>query len=229
MCAALCLLPAAPAFAQQAGVFNYFDYDHAWYADARYADILAQARAMPPGFPFISLRLLYMQSSLYDPLGEEPRAALLGAAKIARESADAAENFRALSQARAILRDHAGNLAIVSLGEGLCRADKRLGDAKFYAWLRDGILRDVLASGDGSSPENAYDVVTMEEEAQLLRALKFKPSSVETVHEGSEWYNMYPFSRAAAAGALFVNITYPLSKLEKIAQGRVRPLQIFPE
>lgn len=213
----LILLGAGPSLAQKPTVSNYFDYDRAWRADPLYDSAVQQSQSMPHAFSFYTLRLYYMQGSHYDPVGEEPQKELFSAAERALQAKDPTQLYDALDTARSVLWNHAANLAVVEMGETLSKRDKRLGKPEYYAWLRKGLMTEVMNSGDGSSPETAYDVITLEEERELLDRLNLKITRSETVQEENEWYNMYEITKPdGTPSIIFVNATYPLSKVKKM-------------
>lgn len=73
----------------------------------------------------------------------------------------------------------------------LSRAYSEIGDrqkAEFHKTVYLGLVNSIIASGDGKSPETAYNVVTTEEEYAVMRALGLSVWSQEIVWHGGRWY-----------------------------------------
>jgi hypothetical protein len=68
--------------------------------------------------------------------------------------------------------------------EGIAAESARAGAARYRA-AYEGLVKSVLASGDGSSCATAYRVISINEEYEVLLWLKLTPSDQALVQEGA--------------------------------------------
>ncbi len=236
---ALVLWNAAPATAQKlidgrpstaVERFNYFDFSRTYLADPKYRYMARRAlNERPPKFDFGEFRLRYMQSTWYDPLAEDTEKALLALADQARNAQEAGEREELYGRFRGLAHNHLANLGVMITLADLAKEDKNFGDEETYRWLLDGLMRDILASGDGKSRDTAYDVITFTEETQLLAHLDVEPLSVEYERRGLREHNRHLVrdNKTGLERELYVSVRFPMSKLryeQKIIERNKDPL-----
>ncbi len=167
-------------------------------------------------FNYMNLRGLYYQTRQYDPLGEETVRKIQDLAY----NVQSTENFRAIDEALAqyngLLKAHIANLAVVSQAIALAKQDTRFGDAQFLTRVRRGLFDSVIHSGDGMTLDGAYDVITMDEEVLLLSHLNYEVLTTKLVKTGIIYYNMHYVVERETQNpyAIFVNVTFPMKRLE---------------
>jgi hypothetical protein len=172
----LFLLALAPAFPAAA-----FDAE----SEAHYKTLLAAAEAGGPSVDWEALRFAYADSAEFDLFGlrsDAPRKAMF-------QALNAGEYRRVLAQAKLILdQDYvdidahvASNLAYQQLGDAA--AAKREHDIVL------GILHSIH-TGDGSTPAQAFTVITVGEEYAVMRAFGFTVKSQALAPEGGHSYDL---------------------------------------
>ncbi len=197
--------------------FNYFDFSRAYLADPQYSHLARRAlRDQPARFDFGEFRIRYMQSSWYDPIGEDVQRKMLALAEQAQDKkADDPKREEAFKSFRELVDKHLANLDVVIMAREMAKEDKRFGDEKAYGWLADGIMRDVMASGDGFSRDGAYDVITFAEETRIFVTLGLKILSTEYQRRGIREHNRHIAEdiKTGQKREVYVNVRFPMSKL----------------
>ncbi len=212
---------ALPAAAQ--GDFSSKIYKHpnettAYRANPRYNYMVQQAETeRSPYFDFTNFRRYYMETRQYDPLGEQTTDQLLRLSYEAENAQSEKESARAFAAFRVLAKDHLANLRITLYALSLARSDNRYGDYTLYTWARDGLIRDVVISGNGKNLDEAYDVITPTEERALFHQLGVAPIKTESKVAGYYRYNVHLVQdkRTNARRRLFVNTTFLVKFLEK--------------
>lgn len=195
------------------------DYSNDFSVGPHYRAMVRQAMEKSAQFNFMSFRSQYTMTPSYDPV-DAAATDLLNYAYLIQSSTDSAEEKQLLDEYSQILAAHLGNLDAVTQALALGRQDKRFGDPGVLGWLRGGIIRSVVASGDGQSLAGAYDVMTLGEETALLTSLGYKIVESHAVRESTIYYNVYKVidPRKGQAKNIFVNTTTPMRRLEAQSQ-----------
>ncbi len=71
-------------------------------------------------------------------------------------------------------------------------ANKLLGDAgseQLHRSIAQGLLASILKSGDGKTAATAWKVIAVEEEYEILRAGRLRPSSQAETPANGHWYD----------------------------------------
>ncbi|MGH1399235.1 MAG: hypothetical protein ACRBCT_08490 [Alphaproteobacteria bacterium] len=190
----------------------------AYRANPRYNHMVRQAEAeRSPYFDFTYFRRYYTQTRQFDPLGDRAMESLLRLSYEAENAQNEEESIRAFAAFRVLAKDHLANLRIVLYALSLSRSDKRYGDPALYAWVRDGLIEDVIVSGNGESLQQAYDVITPAEETALFSRLGVTPVKTENKIAGSHRYNVHVVrdEKTGTRRRLFIDTTFPVKFLEK--------------
>jgi hypothetical protein len=191
------------------------------FAGVNYEDAADRAiDKRPPDFSFRFLRSMYMDSPQYEPEAADVNRQLINHAYTVQNSQDWIEIDENLAAFHTLIRDHLANIGAVEQALELSRQDERLGDPALYEWVREGLIRDLLKSGNGRTPHGSYDIITMEEQDYLVAQLGFEVLSRETSHTGIKYYNMLEVGdpETGEEFTIFVDATYPLARLEKEKQ-----------
>ena len=145
----------------------------------------------PARFDFMQLRILYAQTSHYDPLGDETLGAMNDYAYIVLNDPDQEKVKTALFVYQALVSNHLAHVGVVMQALSLARQDKRFGKPEFFEWVRDGLVRTVVISGDGYTLRGAYDVITLPEEGLLFSRLGFERLQTQEAQEGATYYSVH--------------------------------------
>ena len=174
----------------------------------------------PDFFGYGNFRMIYAQTRQYDPLGEGAREKMLALAYKIETAKDKAIVQSALDEYHAHLKNHLAHIGVVMQALSLSRMDRRFGDPAFFTRLYTGLLADVLNSGDGKTLYGAYDVINIDEEVMLLKALNTEIAGTDSRHSGIIYYNMHAvFDRKTGRlYTIFVDTTKPMTFLEQKRQ-----------
>ena len=186
---------------------------------AAYNQRLAAARANPGDVDWTALRAAYAASPAYDPdAGSTPQSAALAAAlsradyKLAAELAD-----QATDQDWMDLRGH-------MLGMMACAHNGEAARAAAHKAAYTGLLRAVLATGDGASPATAYRVLAASEAYVLLTYSHLHLRGEAVLQTDGHTYHVLTTSHVPdlKAVTVFVNVDQPFARQIALAASRVR-------
>lgn len=171
----------------------------------------------PMNFEFGTLRSYYTQVPQYDPMGDAARREILNLAYTIQNDPDPAKRKEAFDKYGELVSAHLANIDVVSQALVLAREDKMFGDPKFFEYMRSGLLKSILRSGDGRNLFRAYDVMTLGEETVLLRALRLKLLKTDARMSGGTYYNMHEVKAPDAEKPywIFVDVSKPMIFLER--------------
>lgn len=195
------------------------------YISGPYYDSMArQALERPANFEFGPLRSYYTQTAHYDPLGDKTRQEMLGLAYKMQNENDAGKREAAAADYQNLVLQHLAHIDMITQALALAREDQIYGDPAFFEWVRAGLIKDLLGSGDGTSLHRAYDVVTLAEEEILIRQLRLRLLKTESAEQGGVYYSMYQVEDGPGREPywIFINTTQPMAFLEdqKRRQGK---------
>ena len=176
----------------------------------------------PANFEFTTLRTYYTYVPQYDPMGDAARREILNLAYAIQNDPDQAKRKEAFDKYGEMVSAHLGNIDVMSQALVLAREDKIFGDPKFFDYMRRGLLRSIMRSGDGRNLVHAYDVMTLGEETALLRALQVKLVKTEPREAGGTYYNMHEVQDPTTlkTRTIFVNVSKPMDFLEYQRQNK---------
>ena len=198
-------------------------------SSARYKHMVAQLLNDPVRFDYSSFRRYYASSDLYAPIGAEIKDKMMALAYVIETGADdAAVVDEAMREYQSYVTAHLAHVGIVSLALSFSREHAAFGDPAFLYKLQQGLLNDVIKSGNGRSLMQAYDIITLDEEVMLINQLKLGPVVRNDRHEGSVYYTMHDYvdDETGAGSTIFVNTTLPMRYLE--AHKEPEKIDIFP-
>ena len=179
-------------------------------------------------FRFGRFRMLYAETSQYDPIGEDIIEQMQKLAFTVQNSKDEDSAREALDDYRALVMEHMANLRIIVQAQAFATIDQRFGSPDFFLWLRRGIMRNVLDSGDGNKLRSAYRIITLAEEEALMTQLGFRIVDTKSAEEGVYHYNMHDAEdlRNGQINTVFVDTSTPLEFLEKNQEERAKTIDI---
>lgn len=182
------------------------------------AMVRAATTHMSDTFRFGKFRSIYVDTRQYDPIGDAVVDKMQTLAYHVQTEKDLEKQSKALEDYRTLVMSHLANLRVVVQALSLSKLDKRFGSPNFFVWLRKGIMRDVLAHGDGLTLRAAYNIITMSEETALIGQLGYRVLDTQSANEGGLHYNMHDVEDiwSGQKNTLFVNTSRPLGFIESL-------------
>ena len=186
----------------------------AWRAEAAddYAAMAARVKGGDVAIDYRALRDAYAASPSYAPYGGDFDDARLEM----RKAFNAQDCKKALTNAEKVLK-----LLYIDIMSHLLsgRCYERAGDqakADFHRKVARGLLDSIMASGDGKTTQTAFVVVRIDEEYDVLSALRFKltTQSLDSA-DGHAFDRMEVTSASGEKSTLYFQIDRPLTWLSK--------------
>ncbi len=231
ICLLLIALPAAaqetlPPVPNSEDIHPAARYD--FTSGPRYEKMIDEALKRPPDFDFANFRILYGMTRAYDPLADDTQRRLLTLSESVKKAATPDDEKKALAEYTGALLTHLANIDVVSMALVLGEQDRRFGDPKFFKWIYHGLLNSIIRTGDGTSLQRAYDVVTVGEEIALLHKLNVSVISTSSEHEGVIYYNMHEVEDivSGARRTIFVDTTKPMVYFEWEKERKARTISL---
>lgn len=152
-------------------------------AEAKYQAMLAAAKADPAATDWQALRFAYADQPSFSPYGEHGDRKALGAAR-------AAGDWQALlAAANSVLDvnyvDGEAHLAAAIALSQLGKAN----EAERERTIAVAIFKSMMPNGDGRSPEQAFVVISVPEEYQLMAARRRRVVRQRLVHVAGHAYD----------------------------------------
>jgi len=178
-----------------------------------YEVLLERIKRGDSSVDFGTLRLALAASPAYRPYnGEADRLRSAMFAAYAAEDYDKAHDLaRRLLEADYL--DIDGHMVKALIEERLGNTEL----ARFHQFMAVNLVRSILASGDGKSPETAYVVIATAEEYAILNLRGLRPAGQALIHA-----NGHSFDRLRTVGGdggepvtLYFNVDLPLAWLER--------------
>ena len=171
----------------------------------------------PKKFDFMQLRIYYARTPHYDPIGQETLDLMNRYAYIMMNEEDEERVKSATLAYQAVVSNHLAHIDVILQALSFARQDRRFGKPAFFEWMRDGLIKTVVISGSGFSLQQAYDIITMQEETILLQRLGFRKIESFQRHEGVIYYNMHDVENVETGRkfTIFVNTSIPMKFLER--------------
>lgn len=173
---------------------------------------------MNPNHSVGDMRLFYTQTSQYDPFAKKTKEKMFELAYLVEHSDSIEETSQALDKFDGIIKSHMANTNVMALAITFAKKDRRFGDPRVYQWMTQKIMEDILRYRTGRSFEEAYIIVSTDEEDLLLRYLKVDLLKTEFIPYGSRYYNIHTVKdrRSGKTREIFVDVTMPLAKAEAL-------------
>lgn len=193
---------------------GYTSYQNVPYYNQMVRDAL---KNKPPKFDFMQFRIYYSQTPQYDPMSEQALEEMNNYAFIVMNDEDPERVKSAMLAYKTVVTNHLANIDVVTQALSLAKDDKRFGNPEFFGWVKEGLIRTVMISGNGYTLKQAYDVITMQEEIILMGRLRLRPLSTVSRKEGVVYYNMHEVQNVDTGRTftLFVNTTIPMKVIER--------------
>jgi hypothetical protein len=152
---------------------------------ARYKELVEKLRKGERDVDFTELRMSFTETEDFSPYGgdKDARAAMFAAL-------NAQKWDEALKQSAKVLEK---NYADINAHFGAFIANTRKGDtakADFHKFVALGLVNSVRGAGDGKSMEQAFVVISTDEEYALLNILGLRPGGQSLMQGGGHAYDM---------------------------------------
>jgi hypothetical protein len=135
---------------------------------------------------FTDLRLSFAHTPEYDP--DTPMAAY----RVLWAVMSSGDFAKAISTAESVLIKDFVDINAHMVAALAYRQTGDLARAQFHRFIADGLLASVKASGDGKTPETAFQVIaTSEEYALVVRAMGLRPLKVGSGRRGDHFLDTF--------------------------------------
>lgn len=191
----------------------------------RFEDLVERAQiSLAPNMSFSAFRSGYVNTSQYVPVADGIIDEMIKISYRAETAEDPRIANKEFARFRLLVKDHMGNIKVVLQALSMARRDDRYGDVAFLEYIRTGLVQNLLQSGSGHSLDEAYDVITMEEQILLFQALGFEILETKPREEGYLFYTIYEVEdkKTGERRAVFVNTTYPMKRLRRLSEEHIK-------
>jgi len=175
-----------------------------------YEDMLRKVKETDSGVSFREFRLAYADSSAYKPSSNPEARKSMFEALSAKEFAKAAELAEDILQDRFV--DIYGH-QVASV------AYRELGDrakAAVHGSIARELIRSIVESGDGNTPQTAMLLISEEEESVILQALELKIVAQELIDvEGHTFDRVEAMDSGDGMVTLYFNLDVPVIKVRE--------------
>jgi hypothetical protein len=178
-----------------------------------YAELISSVQAGQTDIDYTKLRLAYTASSEYNPFN-------LGAKDMRYRSWNTFRQEK-LAEALNLSEQLQKNSYIDIEAHMLCdlayRQQGRLEKADFHRAVAKGLLQSIYASGDGATPEKAYQVISLDEEYAYLLANNLKMERQGLVRHGQHNYDVLRVIslESGMEKTIYFNIDLPWNRLSR--------------
>lgn len=179
--------------------------------EAEYQALVQRVKGGDLTVDFARMRVLYSQTSAYEPYG--PAA---DKASRAEQMARGGDAQGALGIANEVFDTYYVSLAA---HYAAALAYNKLGDKEretFHGRVWAGMMRAVLASGDGRTAATAMRILTVSDEYHALRSLRVTPGKRVVAREEGRIFDRWEAKEQSGADRLiYFDITLMFAKLER--------------
>lgn len=184
-------------------------------AGPSYDDFVAQVKAGKLDIDYAAFRLAYATSPKYAPYGSvQVMANTMKKAYIAGDCPTAMARAKDVFEANFVQID-------AHMVAALCH--KKAGNeeaARQEHTVFMGLMKSVLKSGDGRSPETAFVVISIDEEYRAMEALSLTPVSQALVHQRGSTFDRFEAKKRDSGQpvTLYFNVDRPQAQLIRTLQ-----------
>ena len=176
-----------------------------------YQELLAAAQHDPAAADFHSLRLAYARSNAYAPYTHDAEHVEALNAALPAGDLDAA-----LEAIRGMLDFHYLDIEAHMAADYVYTMLHHQAESEYHRAWATGLIRAILATGDGRDYDTAYIVLSIPEEYMLLRVMGFRPGGQRLEQQDGHWFDVLDVTHTESGQALrvFFNIDLPRGWLE---------------
>ena len=172
-----------------------------------YADILRKVKETDSSVNYKEFRLAYADSADYKPSADPQIRRAMFAAIAVKDHAKAAELAEAILKNRYvdIYGHQVAAVAYRELGDR--------GKSAVHGSLARELIRSIVESGDGNTPESAMQLISEEEEAIILQALDLKANKQQLMdQDGHTFDRVDAVDSSDVTVTLYFNLDVPVIK-----------------
>ena len=137
----------------------------------KYDELVEKAKQKDASVNFTELRNAFYESKNYNPYAPMMAYRPMNAA-LAQKNYD-----QALQIAESVLAKNFVEINAHMTAQIAYQETGKTEKAEFHKFMVEGLLNSIKGSGDGKSPEKAFEVISVNEEYGLIRSLGLKPTS----------------------------------------------------
>jgi hypothetical protein len=181
-----------------------------------YQELLAAAQHDPAEADFHALRMAYVRSSAYAPYAhDEEHVEVLNAALPAGDLDAALEAIQGLLDTCYL--DIEAHMA----ADYVYTMQHQQAESAYHRAWATGLIRAILATGDGRGYDTAYIVLSIPEEYTLLRVMGLRPDGQRLEQHAGHWFDVLNATHTESGRPLqvFFNVDLPRGWLERNVGG----------
>ncbi|MBI4824543.1 MAG: DUF4919 domain-containing protein [Nitrospirae bacterium] len=180
--------------------------------DKSYYTLLDKVKSFDRSVDFKALRLSYTETSEYDPYNENTSETM------AMFNALNSKQYKeAIKNALSILESSYVNIPAHIVLSISYRAIGDSGKSDFHDFVVKGLLDSIFDSGQGRSPESAYQVISIKEEYVILDVLGLEKKIQSLIVSGGHSYDRIEATnpKTGKTEVFYFNVDIPLGWLNK--------------
>lgn len=190
-----------------------------------YDELLAAARTDPTSADFHALRMAWARSDAYAPYPHD-RAIRVHLEAMSR-ALHVGDLDAALGASKDLLASNYLDIEAHMVADYVHTLRGSTAQATYHRAFAQGLIRALVATGDGRSPRTAFIVLTTSEEYTVVRALGYTVTLQALVEEDGHHYDMLRtrHARTGEEAEFFFNIDLPfgwLQRQKRAAAGHTR-------
>jgi hypothetical protein len=179
-----------------------------------YEDLLSRVKKQDADADFTALRMTYAQTPDYDPYKDysDTREKIRSAIKD-KDFENAMKRLEGI-QRNNFVAIWSHSLAAIA-NKGLENEEQ----AKFHAYVGNGLLESIKNSGDGKSPETAYVVINTDEQYVFMASLGIRSTQQSLIEKDGHRYDVHDGTdREGQEVVVYFNIDLPMKWLSEALQ-----------
>lgn len=180
---------------------------------ADFSVLLDEALADPEAADYTALREAYAESHAYVPFGRDQNAIEDLHRRMASESWD-----EALDLVEVLIEDDPLSIPLRFAYAHILEALDDEMEASAQRQFGNGLMRAILSSGDGRSPETAIQVLDSREMYLAIEMLGLRATTTRLSHDGLEWIERVEVTGKGETRTMYFNVSRPQGWLAKVEQ-----------
>jgi len=180
---------------------------------ADFSQMLEEALSDPEGADYTSLREAYAESHAYLPFGRDQNAIEDLHRRMAGERWD-----EALDLLEALIDDDPLSIPLRFAYAHILEALDDEMEASAQRTFGNGLMRAIMSSGDGRSPDGAIQVLDSREMYLALEMMGLRAVTTRLSHDGTEWIERVEVKGKGEERTMYFNVSRPQGWLAKVEQ-----------
>jgi hypothetical protein len=182
------------------------------HAPDKYQILLARLRQGDMTVDFLELRRAYADSPQYTD-GSDPEES-----KAMLNAFNKGDFNQAIEHSKKVLEKYYLDIEAHQIAFLAYREMHIQEEAEFHQRIAHGLIQAILQTGDGKSPETAWEVIATQEEYVILHVMELRPGSQSLLHASDHSYDKLEAidPKTQQKVTLYFNIDKPMGHLLKI-------------